>query len=263
MHNLVKMLRSTELYALKKWILSCFLKFKNKSKYNGKDCSAECSLLATKGRLRVGIPAVLSSKNPIHQLIKAKRFFERWEGGREDVISKLQAELSPHTQCIQILSSFHLPSATSLAWSSPLSPERIWWQPFDSSPTSTLVPSRLFSTQQLLSSWKCVSDHLTLLLKPFNDFLTLGFYLKAYKAQQWTGPVTPLASSPTTPALTAFFLFLKHAKVKHAQLIPPQGLCIVFSASNALPLHKWMAHYVSHDLNVISSNRPCIISTLK
>lgn len=109
MHNHVKMLRSTELYAFKKWILSCFLKFKNKSKYNGKDCSAECSLLATKGRLRVGIPAVLSSKNPIHQLIKAKRFFKRWEGGREDVISKLQAELSPHTQCIQILSSFHLP----------------------------------------------------------------------------------------------------------------------------------------------------------
>lgn len=109
MHNLVKMLRSTELHALKKWISSCFLKFKNKSKYNGKDCSAECSLLATKGRLRVGIPAVLSSKNPIHQLIKAKRFFKRWEGGREDVISKLQAELSPHTQSIQILSSFHLP----------------------------------------------------------------------------------------------------------------------------------------------------------
>lgn len=109
MHNHVKMLRSTELYAFKKWILSCFLKFKNKSKYNGKDCSAECSLLATKGRLRVGIPAVLSSKNPIHQLIKAKRFFKRWEGGREDVISKLQAELSPHTQCIQILSSFYLP----------------------------------------------------------------------------------------------------------------------------------------------------------
>lgn len=116
-------------------------------------------------------------------------------------------------------------TATSLAWSSPLSPELICWQPFDSSPTSTLVPSSLFSTQQLLSSWKCVLDHLTLLLKPFNDFLTLGFYFKAYKAQQRTGPVTPLASSPTTPALTAFFLFLKHAKVKHAKLIPPQGLC--------------------------------------
>lgn len=144
--------------------------------------------------------------------------------------------------------SYHHPTlhtATSFAWSSPLSPEVTRWK----SPTSILVPSSLFTTQQLLFFLKmCIRSlhSLAQTLQWLPNTQILLCLTMAYKAQQWTGPVTSLASSPTTPALKAFFLFLKHANVKQANLFLLRAFALVYSAWNALPPDNWMAHYMFH-----------------